>query len=137
MANGEWRTECCVHKYARRFGFLPLSGPADWKPELRGADAECVSRLGLLLADDFLHGQGARRNKCHVPWILMELIESFGSCRNRRGTFENVWLHGKMRLTYLWHQQVLRAPLRLLQISCCKMKGRSLLTTCNLIQSHV
>jgi hypothetical protein len=42
-----------------------------------------------------------------------------------------------MRLTYLWHQQVWRASSELLQISCCKMKDRSLLTTRNPIQSHV
>ena len=55
--DGEWRTERCVHKHARRFGFLPLPGPPDGKPELRGADAEGFSGLGLFLADDFLHGQ--------------------------------------------------------------------------------
>lgn len=53
--DGEWRTERCVHKYARSFGFLPLPGPPERKPELRGSDAEGFSGLRLLLADDFLH----------------------------------------------------------------------------------
>lgn len=135
--DGEWRTQCCVHKHTRRFGFFPLPGPPNRKAELRGADAEGFSGPRLLLADDFLNGQGARCNEPHIPRILVKFIEGFRCCCDRRGTFENVWLHGKMRLTYLWHQQVWRALSRLLQISCCKLKRRSLLTTCNLIQSHV
>ena len=55
--DGEWRAQRRVHKHARRFGFLPLSGPPDRKAELRGADAEGFSGPRLLLADDFLHGQ--------------------------------------------------------------------------------
>ena len=135
--DGEGRAERRVHKKPGRFGFLPLTGPPDGKSKLPRTDAECPAGPCLSLAVDVLHGQCGWGYEPHVLWILVEFIEGFRSCCDGCGTFKNEWLHGKNALDLFAASASLARASRWLQISCCKIEGRSLLTTRNPIQSHV